>query len=101
MLPHNFEKIRPQFFKGLFWDIDEGKLDYEKKAEWVVRRVFERGDLDDIFLLVYYYGSEKVMSVLKTTSGLKKSDMLLAALMFQLQPKDFVCYNLNQFHPGY
>ncbi len=101
MLSDNYKKTRPQFFKGLFWDIDESKLDYEKNAEWVIRRVFERGDLDDIFLLVYYYRKEKVVSVLQNTTGLKKSDMLLAALMFQLQPKDFVCHKLNQFHPDY
>ena len=101
MVSGDYKKTRPQFFKGLFWDIDESKLDYEKNAEWIIQRIFERGDLDDIFLLVYYYGKEKVISILKNAKGLKKSDMFLASLMFQLQPTDFLCYKLNQFQPAY
>ncbi|MFN5629051.1 MAG: DUF6922 domain-containing protein [Bacteroidota bacterium] len=34
--------------RKLFWDVDYDKLDWEKYASWVIVRVFERGDVDDI-----------------------------------------------------
>ena len=34
--------------RKLFWDVDYDKLDQEKYASWVIVRVFERGDVDDV-----------------------------------------------------
>jgi hypothetical protein len=39
------KKEKPIFMKSLFWDVEFEKIDYEKRASWVIERVFERGIL--------------------------------------------------------
>ncbi len=57
-------KPKPVFNKRIFWDVDFEKLDYDKKANFVIERVFERGDVDDIRQCRRYYGDEKVKEAL-------------------------------------
>lgn len=57
----------------LFWDIDMSKIDWQKRAEYVIQRVYERGDQSERDEVDRYYGLEKVNQVIKglprTTSG--------------------------------
>lgn len=41
-------KNAPFFYPRIFWDIDVEKLDYEAKFSFIIERVFERGDVEDI-----------------------------------------------------
>lgn len=36
------------FNKRIFWDVNFEQIDYDAKANFVVDRVFERGDVEDI-----------------------------------------------------
>ena len=38
----------PVFNKRIFWDTHFGNIDYNAKALFVIERVFERGDVEDI-----------------------------------------------------
>ncbi len=38
----------PIFDRRIFWDVDFEKIDYDGRAAFVIERVFERGDVDDI-----------------------------------------------------
>lgn len=38
----------PLFNKRIFWDLNFDNLDYEAKAVFIIERVFERDDVDDI-----------------------------------------------------
>lgn len=51
-------KNKPVFAKRIFWDVNFDTLDYDKKASFVIERVFERGDVDDIRQCRRYYGDE-------------------------------------------
>ncbi len=39
---------KPIFNKRIFWDVNFDKMDYDAKANFVIERVFERGDVEDI-----------------------------------------------------
>lgn len=94
---HNWTPVFPP---RLFWDTDPDNIDFTKQSVWVIRRVFERGNIDNIMELLVYYGNEQVAEVLKNTPGLKTGDMHLAIMMFHLKPNDFLCYRQNRFHPN-
>jgi len=53
------ENSKPQFHRRIFWDVDFDKLDFDKYANSVIERVFDRGDVDDIRQCRRYYGDEK------------------------------------------
>ena len=41
-------KPKPQFHRRIFWDVDFDKLDYDKRANFIIERVFDRGDIEDV-----------------------------------------------------
>ncbi len=46
---------KPYHYKRIFWDIDPEKLDYKLRANFIIERVFERGDVEDIRQCRRYY----------------------------------------------
>jgi hypothetical protein len=74
-------------------------LNFDNKSRFVIERVLERGDINDIRELRRYYGDSKVVSVLKDSKWLDYEVYVFAKNLFNLQPQDFQCYTLNQSTP--
>jgi hypothetical protein len=93
------QKVIPIFNKRIFWDVNFENLDYDKKANFIIERVFERGDVPDIRNCRRYYGDEKVTDSLLNAKFLSKVTMYLAAAVIDRPLKDFRCYKLRQSNP--
>ena len=90
---------KPYDNKRIFWDVDSEKLDFDKKAAFIIERVFERGDVEDIRQCRRFYGDEKIAAVLTNAKWLMPHTVYLAAALFNNQPEDYKCYKnrlLNQ-----
>lgn len=59
--------MNPKFEKRIFWDVDFDNIDYQKSSQFVIQRVFERGDVSDIRECKRFYGIEKISEVLLNT----------------------------------
>ena len=95
----NIPSKKPVFNKRIFWDINFEALDYDKKANFVIERVFERGDVDDIRQCRRYYGDEKVADALLNAKFLPLHTTYLAAAVIDRPLTDFRCYKLRQLNP--
>lgn len=78
--------------KRIFWDINFEKLDYDTKSVFVIERVFERGDVEDIRQCRRFYGDEKVSEVLLNAKYLSLPTIYLAAAVIDQPITDFKCY---------
>lgn len=92
-------KRPPVFNKRIFWDVNFEKLDYDMKANFVIERVFERGDVPDIRNCRRYYGDEKVTDALLNAKFLPEATLYLASAVINRPLKDFRCYTLRQSNP--
>jgi hypothetical protein len=56
------------FRKELFWEVDPSRIEQVllESDDWAIVRVFEYGEIDDIFDVIEFYGEEKVKKVLRT-----------------------------------
>jgi hypothetical protein len=93
------EKVKPLFHKRIFWDVVFENVDYDAIAAFVIERVFERGDVDDIRNCRRYYGDEKVAEVLLNARFLPETSMYLASAVINRPIQDFRCYTLRQLNP--
>ena len=93
------KKAKPIFNKRIFWDVSFEKIDYDAKANFVIERVFERGDVPDIRNCRRYYGDEKVSEALFNAKFLPEVTMYLASAVIDRPIKDFRCYTLRQSNP--
>ena len=94
------EKMKPVFDKRIFWDVNFGKLDYDLRANFVIERVFERGDVEDIRQCRRYYGDEKVTQALLNAKYLPLHTIHFASAIIDKPLKEFRCYILRQLNPG-
>ncbi len=93
------EKSKPIFNRRIFWDVDFDKIDYDGKASFVIERVFERGDVDDIRQCRRYYGDEKVIEALLTAKFLPLNTTYFVSAIFEKPLNEFRCYKLRQLNP--
>ena len=93
------EKTTPIFNKRIFWDVDFEKINYDAKANFVIERVFERGDVGDIRNCRHYYGEEKVSEALLNAKFLPETRMYLASAVINKPITEFRCYKLRLLNP--
>ena len=53
-----------KFRKALFWDTDFETLDWQRNSKWIIQRVFEYGNENEIEETIRYYGKRKITKVL-------------------------------------
>ena len=94
------KKAEPKFGIRIFWDVNFEQIDYDAKANFVIGRVFERGDVEDIRQCRRYYGDEKVTEVLLNAKFLPEHRMHLASAVICKPLNEFRCYILRQLNPG-
>jgi hypothetical protein len=91
---------KPVFNKRIFWDVNFEALDYNLRANFVIERVFERGDVEDIRQCRRYYGDEKVTEALLKAKYLPEHRIHLASAVIDKPMSEFRCYILRQLNPG-
>ena len=90
---------KPQFHRRIFWDVNFDNLDYDKRADFIIERVFDRGDIEDIRQCRQYYGDEKVASALMNAKFLIEHRIYLASAVINQPIEKFKCYKLKQLNP--
>jgi hypothetical protein len=90
---------KPIFHKRIFWDVDFEHLDYDAKANFVIERVFERGDVEDIRQCRRYYGDNKVADTLLNAKYLPLHTIYFASAVIDKPIEEFRCYTLRQLNP--
>ncbi|HRC33454.1 MAG TPA: hypothetical protein PK736_08430 [Bacteroidia bacterium] len=89
-------KPKPIFDKRIFWDVNFENIDYDAKAIFVIERVFERGDVDDIRQCRRYYGDEIIKDALINAKWLRLETVYLACAIFDNEPNEYRCYTQAQ-----
>lgn len=97
----NNEKKKPVLASRIFWDVNMATLDFDAKAKFVIERVFERGDIEDIRQCRRYYGDEKVADALLNAKFLPLHTTYLASAVIDRPLIDFRCYKPKQSNPGH
>jgi antitoxin HigA-1 len=55
-----------KFRSALFWDTDINRIDWDKQRKSVIRRVFERGNDEEIHEFIEFYGRKVVLLELRS-----------------------------------
>ena len=86
----------PVFEKRIFQDVNFEALDYDKKMSFIIERVFERGDVQDIRNCRRYYGDDLIMEVLLSAKYIPLQRLYLASAVLGVPLKSFRCYTSKQ-----
>lgn len=64
--------------RAIFWDVDFDQLDLSKYSHWIIVRVIERGNVDDIRQIRRYYGEQLVKEALLVANAIRLNRLHLA-----------------------
>ncbi len=56
--------------KSTFWDVDLDSIDFRRHSTHVIKRVFERGNEDEILEIIKFYGMQDCKKVISEASSL-------------------------------
>jgi hypothetical protein len=91
--------MNPHFDSRIFWDIDFEKIDYIQNADFVIERVFERGDIEDIRQCRRFYGDKQISKTLLNVKFLPLHIIYFASAIINKPIEKFKCYKLRQLNP--
>lgn len=92
--------LKDQLDKRLFWDVDYGKLDVDKRSQFVIERVLDKASsLKEFRAILDYYGREKVMQAARHARELNNKSLHFCSVYFDIPLKEFRCYNIKQSLP--
>jgi hypothetical protein len=91
---------KPNLDKRIFWDVKFEELDYHRYANFIIERVFERGDVEDIRQTRRFYGDEKVKEALLKAKYIPEHKWGLIEAIVDKEIKHFRCYKTKQSYPG-
>jgi hypothetical protein len=82
----------------LFWDSDLNLLNDVEHYDKIIVQSFERGDIEQMALVIAYYGEELCREILKTAYYLPERAMLFASLFLSIEMRDFEASKVKQHH---
>lgn len=90
------ENLIQQFSGYLFWDVDASSINMEGHAPYIVKRVLERGQLNDWKLLQSYYGLERIAEISMGLRDLDPKALSFIATISHTPKENFRCYTERQ-----
>jgi hypothetical protein len=93
--------MKPVLSNFIFWDCDEDKIDYARRANFVLERVFSMGTENDIKEAVRYYGIETIKNEIIKIKILDKKTLNYLSFLFKIPKRRFVCCKKNVYQNLY
>ncbi len=84
-------KKLPARFAKYFWDVDLKQLDAREDADFLIKRVLEKGDTQDIFWLKKEFGLDKISQVLKKYRDFSRKTGIFWASLLNLKQSEVKC----------
>ena len=86
--------------KRIFWDTRLEDIDLQKHKNFVITRVFEWANLNELKALLNYYSKNEIVHALTKQKYLSKRTHQFASAILDIPKEDFACYTQRQLHPN-
>lgn len=90
------DKPRPDFSvirKALFWDVNFDNIDFSTRKRYVIERVFERGNNEEINEIMRFYGKKECIRIIRSAKILNQNAIINARKYLNLQKDQLLCFN--------
>ena len=93
--------MKPVLSNFLFWDCDKDKIDYEKRVNFILERVFGMGTENDVREVIRYYGVETIKNEIIHIKTFDKKTVNYLSLLFSIPKREFICCEKNVYQNLY
>ena len=88
-----------QLSRVIFWDVDYDKIDWDKKARFVIGRVVMYGTVEDWNAIKSYYGLDRIKEEMMQERYLDPKSLSFLSCLFDVPKEQFRCFTEMQSFP--
>lgn len=91
---HINEKTKPApklLRRALFWDVNFEKIDFSIRKRYVIERVFERGNNEEILEIISFYGKKDCIRIIKSANRLNQNAIFNAEKYLEIKKDELLC----------
>ncbi len=81
----------PEKVRRLFWDTDKDRVDIQKHRAYIIRRIMDYGDVEDVRWMLAAYSGEDIVEVLKKSRGLSRKSGYFWGNHFAVAKEEIAC----------
>ena len=81
----------PRNVKKYFWEIDAKKLNPDKYPEYVIARILEYGDREDVAWMLKHYSRNQIIKILENSRNLSQKSANYWVEYFDLPRRKILC----------
>ncbi|MFH1294988.1 MAG: hypothetical protein ABIH84_00155, partial [bacterium] len=81
----------PASFNKYFWDVKPKELSVEKNADYIIERLLELGDLEQLEWLNNTYSKEKIVNTLQHSKRLTPKTCNFFSLYYNVPRESLTC----------
>ncbi len=85
--------------KQYFWDVDLSGLGAPSAKRIIIERVFTMGDVDDMKMVISFYGKDDVIEVLRAIPYMDIKSFNFILKLFNKSAEEFKCYRQKRLKP--
>ncbi|MBU0701118.1 hypothetical protein KKE26_07505 [bacterium] len=77
--------------KRLFWDVDRDSVDVEKHCFYIISRIIDYGNIDDIKWMKNTYTDEKIKEIICKKKGISKKSAYFWTAYYKIPVEEVRC----------
>jgi hypothetical protein len=81
----------PLRIRRLFWDVDKDAVDLKLHRSYIIRRIIDYGNIEDVRWMLKAYSSDEIIDVVKKSRGLSRRSAWFWVHYFQILPEEVEC----------
>lgn len=85
----------PERIKRLFWDVGKKNIDIKDHRSFIIRRIMDFGNLDDVNWMLTAYTSDEIIEVVKKGRGLSRKSATFWSIYFNIPREEVECLKIS------
>ena len=98
---NNKNNLIHEISKSIFWDVKIENLDYDRNKEYIIERVYTRGNQKDEIILWKIYSYYTMKRIIPYLDGLDDITISYLSIIFNIKKEKFTCYGKKLFYLKY
>ncbi len=84
----------PERIKRLFWDVDKDAVDLILHRSYMIRRIMDYGNIEDVRWMLKAYSGEEIIEVLRKSRGLSRKSAFFWSAYFNIPQGEIECLKM-------
>ena len=83
--------IIPEKIQRLFWDVNKEDVDIKTHRAYIIRRILDYGNIEDVKWVLKIYSQKEIVEVVKKSRGLSRKSAYFWSTYFNIPKEEVAC----------